>query len=181
MRDNTFTERTNSAVYSFVKDYLENKTSAIPDPVEEETVETNHHDVTANRKTYQVFYEKCLPVCEKLIHKQDSDTLVYDHYSPFSDLHPAPFTVDGERFSSAAQYIMYHKALLFGDEETAEQILRSRDLEEIISLKVYGLKVEKWRQHAEKSIRDAYFYKFNQNPKLKYLLLRTEDLHLGEA
>ena len=181
MRDNTFTEKTNSAVYSFVKDYLENKTSAIPDPVEEETVETNHHDVTANRKTYQVFYEKCLPVCEKLIHRQDSDTLVYGQYSPFSDLHPAPFTVDGERFSSAAQYIMYHKALLFGDEETAEQILRSRDLEEIISLKVYGLKVEKWRQHAEKSIRDAYFYKFNQNPKLKYLLLRTEDLHLGEA
>ena len=72
MRDNTFTEKANSAVYSFVKDYLENKTSAIPDPVEEETVETNHHDVTANRKTYQVFYEKCLPVCEKLIHKQDS-------------------------------------------------------------------------------------------------------------
>ena len=106
---------------------------------------------------------------------------MYDHYSPFSSLHPAPFTVDGLRFSSAAQYMMYHKALLFGDEETAEQILRSRDLEEIISLKVYGLKVEKWRQHAEKSIRDAYFYKFNQNPKLKYLLLRTEDLHLGEA
>ena len=182
MGDYTLKEKANSAVYSFVKDYLENKTSAIPDSVEEETVETNHDDVTANRKTYKVFYEKCLPVCEKLVHKQDSDTLVYDgRYSPFSPLHPAPFTVDGQRFSCAAQYIMYHKALLFGDEETAEQILRSRDLEEIISLKVYGLKVEKWGEHAEKIMADANFYKFSQNPKLKQLLLRTGDLHLGQT
>ena len=146
-----------------------------------EEKETNHDDVMDNIETnHQGFPERCLPVCEKLVYKQDSDTLVYDcTRSPFSDMHPAPFTVDGQRFSCAAQYIMYHKAMLFGDEDTAERILKSKDPTKMGLLKPKGFNGKKWAQHVEKIMRAAFFHKFHQNPKLKQLLLRTGDLHLG--
>nr|WP_255495264.1 NADAR family protein [Nocardia sp. GTS18] len=32
---------------------------------------------------------------------------------------PAPFSVDGERFATAEHYMMWRKALLFGDSEAA--------------------------------------------------------------
>ena len=178
MGDNIFKEKTNSALYNCVEDYVARKDSVIRNPVEEPTTKTNNNLETH----HQGLSEKCLPVCEKLVHKQDSDTLVFcATYSPFSDFHPAPFTVDGQRFSYAAQYIMYHKALLFGDVETVEKILKSRDPEEMTTNKVYDFKPEKWMQCAETTMKDAAFHKFSQNLKLKKLLLRTDDLHLGEA
>ena len=144
----------------------------------EEEKETNHDDVMDNVETHS---QRCLPVCEKLIHKQDSDTLVYrSTLSPFSNMHPAPFTVDGQRFSCTTQYIMYHKAMLFGDEETAEKILKSRDPKKMGLLKPKGFNGKKWSQHAEKIMQAAYFHKFSQNPKLKQLLLKTTGLYLGE-
>ena len=182
MGDKRFTEKTSSAMCTFVKDYLISRDSASLNLVEEMTTKKNNNYVTNNLKTHQQgLPEKCLPVCEKLIHKQDADTLVYNStYSPFSTLHPAPFTVDGQRFSCAAQYIMYHSALLFGDKETAGIILKSRNLEEMITLKVYGFKPEKWIQHVETIMRNAAVNKFSQNPTLGQLLLRTGDLDLRE-
>ena len=170
------------AMYSLVGDYLASKGRARKGNEKKVTV-INHNDVTENLKTNrQRFSEKCLPVCEKLIHKQDFDTLVYYlAYSPFSDNHPAPFIVDEQRFSCATQYIRYHKAMLVGDQETAEKILKLTSPEEIVALKVHGLKMKTWSLHANKIFTDAYYHKFSQNSKLKQLLLRTGNLHLGET
>ena len=102
----------------------------------EEETGTNKDDVTDNDETHQWLSERCLPVSEKLVHQWNVDTFVYDcTYSPFSDLHPAPFTVNGQRFSCAAQYILYHKAMFFGDQETAGKILKSRDPNSVIQTK----------------------------------------------
>lgn len=43
--------------------------------------------------------------------------------SPFSQWHPSKFEVNGIVFSSAEQYMMYHKALLFRDKNVANKIL----------------------------------------------------------
>src|SRR5262249_35433359 len=43
---------------------------------------------------------------------------------PFSQWHPSPFSVSGRRFSHAEQFMMYCKAILFHDSESAEKILQ---------------------------------------------------------
>ena len=35
-----------------------------------------------------------------------------------SNWYPSPFTVDGQHFTSVEQYMMYRKAITFGDTET---------------------------------------------------------------
>lgn len=47
--------------------------------------------------------------------------------SPFSQWHPAIFTVNGVLFTSAEQFMMYCKAKLFGDEEVAKALLLLND------------------------------------------------------
>lgn len=43
--------------------------------------------------------------------------------SPFSQWHPSPFTVKDIVFTSAEQFMMYSKAVLFGDSIIADEIL----------------------------------------------------------
>ncbi len=45
----------------------------------------------------------------------------------FSNWYEAEFEVDGRRFASVEQYMMYEKARLFGDPETAEKVLKITD------------------------------------------------------
>lgn len=45
--------------------------------------------------------------------------------SPFSQWHPADFTVSGVHYTSAEQYMMHQKALLFGDQIIADKILKA--------------------------------------------------------
>lgn len=48
--------------------------------------------------------------------------------SPFSQWHPSLFTVEGTTFTSAEQYMMYNKAVLFGDFAIAEEIMSLNSL-----------------------------------------------------
>ena len=51
-----------------------------------------------------------------------------------SNWYPSPFTLDGGTFSSMEQYMMYRKALCFGDNTIAAQILATDDVAEIKAL-----------------------------------------------
>lgn len=46
----------------------------------------------------------------------------------------SPFQVEGTAFSSAEQFMMYRKALLFHDEDTAGRILATENVAEIKAL-----------------------------------------------
>ena len=134
----------------------------------------------------EVISDRVINVRGKWVHKKDSETLVYiSKESPFSDLHPAPFTVEGQRFSCAEQYTMYHRALLFEDQEGAEEILQCKDPVKMSSLRgVNGITREhmkRWEEYAEEIMKDAEVYKYSQNPELKELLFKTGELYLGRA
>ena len=121
----------------------------------------------------------------KWVHKKDSETLVYmSKESPFSNLHPASLTVEGQRFSCAKQYTMYHRALLFEDQEGAEDILQCKEPDKMASIRgsrgITGEHLMKWEENAEEIMRDAAVYKYSQNPELKELLFKTGDLYLGQ-
>jgi ribA/ribD-fused uncharacterized protein len=90
-------------------------------------------------------------------------------------------------FYNAVQYMMYNKAILFGDWATANQIIACRNPKLIIS---YGRNVGKkndtwdqevWDEEKFKIVVDGNFLKFSQNPVLKKLLLSTSNSYIAEA
>jgi len=94
-----------------------------------------------------------------------------------------PFVIDGMKFNCAEQYMMYKKAMLFGDHETADLIM---DEEHPRDQQDWGRKVRNfdkaiWEANCKQFVFDANYAKFTQNPKLKAELLGTGDRLLVEA
>ena len=56
-----------------------------------------------------------------------TDKGVYFWSGIYSQWYASDFTVNGEKFTSAEQYMMYKKALLFEDEEVANAIMRTNN------------------------------------------------------
>ena len=86
-----------------------------------------------------------------------------------SNWYPSPFTVEGVAFSSMEQFMMYRKAICFGDEAVAAQILSTSDVAEIKSL---GRQVSNYDESMWNGIRQIVVYegllaKFSQNEELK--------------
>jgi ribA/ribD-fused uncharacterized protein len=114
---------------------------------------------------------------------KDGFTFFWRPDSPFSQWHPCTFTADGHTFSCAEQYMMRGKAVLFGDEEIAAQVLASPDPR---SHKALGRKVKHFDDHAWKKAREGIVLagnraKFTQNPALLEVLLATKGTQLVEA
>ena len=56
--------------------------------------------------------------------KEDDQYLAFHgEWSPFSNFHTSPFSVDGKQYHSSEQWIHEQKSLLFNNIETAKQIL----------------------------------------------------------
>ncbi len=110
-------------------------------------------------------------------------TYFYRSGSPFSQWYPCYFIVYEHTFNCAEQYMMYAKALLFRDEETAMQILRARTPREQKELgrKVRGFNDTEWNRHCRDIVYQGNREKFLQNEELLQLLLDTKGTTLVEA
>ena len=100
-----------------------------------------------------------------------------------SNWYPSSFTVDGVAFSSMEQFMMYRKAICFGDEAVAAQILSTSDVAKIKSL---GRQVSNYDESMWNGIRQIVVYegllaKFSQNEELKGKLKATENAVLAEC
>ena len=100
-----------------------------------------------------------------------------------SNWYPSSFTVDGVAFSSMEQFMMYRKAICFGDEAVAAQILSTSDVAKIKSL---GRQVSNYDESMWNGIRQIVVYegllaKFSQNEGLKGKLKATENAVLAEC
>lgn len=102
-----------------------------------------------------------------------------------SNWYPSVFVLDGRRYTSNEQYIMYHKCLLLGDGASAERVLQTDDVAE-----------QKWLgRHAAGFAAGRHVWagarqmvglrglkaKFTQNGELGKLLLDTGDACLVEC
>ena len=100
-----------------------------------------------------------------------------------SNWYPSPFTLDGHRFTSVEQYMMYRKAITFGDTETAQAILSTDNVGKIKALgrSVRGYSDTVWNGIRQIVVYRALLEKFRQNPDLKSQLLATHPHTLAEC
>ena len=86
-------------------------------------------------------------------------------------------------YPTVEHYMMYHKALLFGDETVAKEILSVRSPAEVkqAGRRVHGFDTNKWSACREQVVLDGNFLKYCQHQDLQQLLLETEIRQLVEA
>ncbi|MGW5668866.1 NADAR family protein [Micromonospora sp. NPDC003776] len=96
---------------------------------------------------------------------------------------PAPFTVDGRTYATAEHWMMWHKAVLFGDAEVAAQVLTAAHPHRAKSLgrQVRGFDEATWAARRYDIVVAGSVAKFGQHEELKRFLLGTGDRVLVEA
>ncbi|MCM1508969.1 MAG: NADAR family protein [Ruminococcus flavefaciens] len=100
-----------------------------------------------------------------------------------SNWYLSDFIVNGVKFTSMEQYMMYQKAVCFHDGEIASQILDTNDVAQI---KALGRLVAGYNEHHWNGVRQIIVYngliaKFSQNQDLKAMLIDTGDALLAEC
>ena len=118
-------------------------------------------------------------------------TFFWHSDSPFSQWHNSPFTappmfgadLSQKTFINAEQWMMYHKALLFGDHVIAELILKTRSSRDMKQLgrEVKGFNDHVWNMNRENIVFQGNVYKFSKHPNLKSALLDTRGTTLVEC
>lgn len=100
-----------------------------------------------------------------------------------SNWYLSEFIIDDITFSSMEQYMMYEKAILFHDQETAEKILQTDNVAEIKALgrTVQNFDDTVWGQSREEIVYKGVFEKFRQNPELRKRLERTGEEVIAEC
>ena len=100
-----------------------------------------------------------------------------------SNWYPTVFVLEGVTFSSMEQYMMYRKAVCFGDEKVAAQILTTEDVAEIKALGrlVAGYDESLWNGVRQIVVYEGLLAKFSQNPDLRKQLKETGSAVLAEC
>jgi ribA/ribD-fused uncharacterized protein len=103
--------------------------------------------------------------------------------SVFSHWYKSEFSIDKKKFSCVEQYIMYKKAMLFDDDETANKILRSTNpaRHRYLGRRVKGFDKPTWQCCRLRLAIKANLAKFEQDNNLKKILLETGTWHFAEA
>tara|TARA_Y100000591_G_C21638812_1_gene596722 strand:- start:181 stop:666 length:486 start_codon:yes stop_codon:yes gene_type:complete len=104
-------------------------------------------------------------------------------YGMFSQWYFSKFSYENITFNCCEQFMMYYKALLFDDIETAKMILEEKNprQQKALGRKVSGFDEKKWSNVKESIVYNANYEKFNQNHRLKDVLLSTGNEELCEA
>ena len=100
-----------------------------------------------------------------------------------SNWYAAGFTYKEVYFTSMEQYMMYQKAVYFGDEAIADKILHTEDTAAIKELGrcVSGYDESYWNGIRQIVVFEGLYAKFSQNEELKVLLKSTEQAVLAEC
>jgi ribA/ribD-fused uncharacterized protein len=101
----------------------------------------------------------------------------------YSQWYPVSFTIDEFEYNSCEQYMMHQKALLFGDFDTAAQILLTEhpDEQKKLGKLVKGFDRTIWDQNCFSIVYKGNYAKFTQNEYLKQQLLDSGDKVIVEA
>jgi ribA/ribD-fused uncharacterized protein len=101
----------------------------------------------------------------------------------FSNWHPCRFVYHDVAFTSVEQFMMFAKAKLFNDDQSADKILATKDpmTQKMLGRKVNGFDLAEWEARRESIVWVGCREKFAQNPGLRSMLLATAPTQLVEA
>jgi ribA/ribD-fused uncharacterized protein len=101
----------------------------------------------------------------------------------FSNWHPCHFSYHGVDFTSVERFMMFSKAKLFNDNESAVRIFATDDpkAQKAIGRKVKGFEVDRWFEKREGIVFVGCREKFAQDEDLRAQLLESANTHLVEA
>lgn len=104
-------------------------------------------------------------------------------YGCFSNWYKSSFVVDGIRFNTSEQYIMYQKCIIFGDKEAAADMLAANSPREqkAIGKRAKGYIPKVWEGIRQMVAVRGLYAKFSQNEDLKKILLDTGNAHIVET
>lgn len=110
-------------------------------------------------------------------------TFFFTEASPFSQWYRGKFTVGGQEFNCAEQYMMWGKAMLFADAAVAAEILAADHpkTHKALGRKVKPYDEHVWRVNRERIVLEGNRAKFTQNPELRALLEATKGTEMVEA
>ena len=94
-----------------------------------------------------------------------------------------PIVVNDESFNCNEQYIVHEKALLFGDDITAAEVM---ELTDPVKMKQLGNRIrnynhKEWKEQSTKIVTKCNEIKFSTHPEALEVLMATEHKVLGEA
>lgn len=110
-------------------------------------------------------------------------TFFWKDGSPFSQWHRVGFTTEGIYFKTAEHFMMWKKAMLFGDALKADEVLKQihpRDAKDK-GREVSGFNKKIWEENCKRFVYDGNYAKFTQNPKILKVLMDTGNTKLVEA
>lgn len=112
-----------------------------------------------------------------------TDKYVFFWAGEFSNFHPAEFTLWNKRFNCSEQAYMYSKAYMFMDIASAKKILEAKlpkDQKKLGRL-VVDFDQAIWDKFKFQVMYKACYAKFDQNPRLKKMILSYPGKHFVEA
>lgn len=104
-------------------------------------------------------------------------------YGFLSNWFYSPFDIDDTHYTSAEQYIMHKKCLLFGDENSAKAVLATEypEKQQDIGRQAKGYVNNVWAGSRQIIAVRGLFAKFRQNDELMGKLLETNEAYLVEC
>lgn len=113
-------------------------------------------------------------------------TLFFSAQDAFSNWYLRDFKVKNITFNCMEQYMMYSKAMLFGDTVTAQKILdttgpRCQQRQKDLGKQVAPFVEEVWISKRERIVTAGLIAKYSQHKDLKDLLISTDGTILVEA
>ncbi len=147
-----------SEPYDYYSEWISETVGALEKP------ETNKDKLYISGKAYNVIF----------FHRPDED------YGFLSNWYRSEFETDGIRFTSAEQYIMYRKCMIFGDNDSANAVLATDDpqKQQIIGSKAAGYIDPIWKGMRQGIAMQGLLAKFIQNDELRKQLLDTGEAYL---
>lgn len=110
-------------------------------------------------------------------HKPDEE------YGFLSNWYQSEFEVDGKKFTSCEQFIMYQKCKILGEYYLANQIMSTDDpaVQKELARNTAKYNERLWAGRRQAVAVRGLYAKFSQNEELKEKLLATNDAYLVEA